>query len=68
MLTAVAYNPDWKQLYLKFRSGDIYCYRNVPRKPWEDLLAADSKGTYVRRHILNQYPYQRIHAAALAAS
>src|ERR1044071_6048367 len=30
MLSAVAYNGEWRQLYLKFRSGDIYCYRNVP--------------------------------------
>lgn len=31
MLAAVAYNPDWHYLYLEFRSGDIYCYRCVPR-------------------------------------
>ena len=27
MLAAVAYNRDWQQLYLKFHSGEIYCYR-----------------------------------------
>jgi len=64
MLTAVAYNRDWQQLYLKFRSGDIYCYRGVPGERWEGLFAADSKGTYVRQHILNHYTYQRIHSAA----
>ena len=51
MLTAVAYKHDWQQLYLKFRSGDIYCYRDVPCERREDLLSADSKGTYVRQHI-----------------
>ena len=30
MLAAVAYNDNWQQLYLRFRSGDIYCYRGVP--------------------------------------
>ena len=30
MLSAVAYNSDWKQLYLEFRSGEIYCYGDVP--------------------------------------
>jgi hypothetical protein len=30
MLAAVAYSNDWQQLYLRFRSGDIYCYRGVP--------------------------------------
>jgi KTSC domain len=68
MLTAVAYNLGWQQLYLKFRSGEIYCYRGVPVEQYQDLLAADSKGKYFRVRILNRYPHQRIHSAALTAS
>ena len=68
MLAAIAYNHDWQQLYLKFRSGDIYCYRAVPLERYQELLTADSKGKYVRSHILNRYPYQRIHAAVPTAS
>jgi KTSC domain len=64
MLIAVAYSQAWQQLYLKFRSGDVYCYRGVPCERWEGLLAASSKGTYAREHILNHYPYQRIDSAA----
>ena len=51
MLAAVAYNHDWQQLYLKFRSGDIYCFRAVPVDRHRELLAADSKGKYFREHI-----------------
>ena len=61
MLTAVAYNRDWQQLYLKFRSGDVYCYRGVPSARYQELLAADSKGTYAQDYILHCYPYQRIY-------
>jgi len=68
MLAAVAYNHDWQQLYLKFRSGDIYCYREVPVERYEELLAADSKGEYVRGHILNRYQYRRVYAAVPSAS
>jgi KTSC domain len=68
MLAAVAYNRDWQQLYLEFRSGDVYCYRGVPVERYQELLAADSKGKYVRSHLLNRYPYQRIHSAVLTAS
>jgi hypothetical protein len=68
MLAAVAYNRDWQQLYLKFRSGEIYCYRGVPAELYQELLSADSKGKYFRGRILNRYPYQRIHSAALTAS
>ena len=38
MLLAVSYDHDWRQLYLKFRSGDIYCYRGVPVERYEELV------------------------------
>lgn len=63
MLVAIAYNGDWQQLYLKFRPGDVYCYRGVPPARYQELLAADSKGTYARDNILHCYPYQRIYVA-----
>lgn len=68
MLVAASYNPDWQQLYLRFRSGEVYCYRGVSTERHRELLAADSKGRYFREHIRNCYPYQRIRPAVLAAS
>jgi hypothetical protein len=64
MLAAVAYNDDWRQLYLRFRSGEIHCYRDVPVGRYNELLAADSKVEYARGHILNRYPYQRVRYAS----
>jgi hypothetical protein len=63
MLVAIAYSSEWQQLYLKFRPGDVYCYRGVPSARYQELLAADSKGTYARDNILHCYPYQRIYVA-----
>jgi hypothetical protein len=68
MLAAVAYSDEWQQLYLRFRSGDIYCYRGVPVERYGELLGAESKGEYARRHIFNRYPYQRIRPTIGAAS
>ena len=68
MLAAASYSETWQQLYLRFRSGDLYCYREVPVERYRELLVADSKGRYFREHIRNCYPYQRIGPAALAAS
>jgi hypothetical protein len=68
MLAAVAHDDDWQQLYLRFRRGDIYCCRGVSLERYQELLAADSKGEYVRGHILNRYPYQRIRSAVRTAS
>jgi hypothetical protein len=64
VLAAVAYNQEWRQLYLRFRSGELYCYSQVPCERYEELLAADSKGKYFRERILNRYPYQHIWAAS----
>ena len=55
MLAAAAYNHDWQQLYLKYRSGDVYCYGGVPVEQYQGLLAADSKGKYVRTHADGQW-------------
>jgi hypothetical protein len=68
MLAAVAYNAEWHHLFLRFRSGDVYCYREVPGERYEELLKADSKGQYCRQHILNRFPYARIHRAFSTAS
>ena len=68
MLAAVAYSDDWQHLYLRFRSGDVYCYRGVPVERYQELLAAESKGRYCREHILNRVPYDRIHRAFSVAS
>lgn len=68
MLGAVAYNAEWRHLYLRFRSGDVYCYRDVPSERFEDLLAAESKGQYCRQHILNRFPCDRIHQSYSTAS
>ena len=68
MLVAVAYDQQWRQLYLRFRSGEVYCYGQVPPERYEELLAADSKGKYVRSRILNRYLYQRLDSAVPVAS
>jgi KTSC domain len=68
MLAAVAYYADWHHLYLRFRSGDVYCYRDVPVERYEELLVAGSKGQYCRQHILNRFAYDRIDRAFSTAS
>lgn len=68
VLAAITYSRRWRQLYLKFNSGEVYCYRNVPVERYTELLAAESKGAYIRSHILNQHPHQRIHSAVSSAT
>lgn len=69
ILVAVAYDPTRKRLLLRFRTGAIYEYENVPPVVYEEMLAAPSKGAYFSEYVRPDYPYRRVRAAegALAA-
>lgn len=59
-LKAAAYVADERALYLKFQSGEVYRYFDVPPKLYEDFLAADSKGTFFGQSIREQFRYERL--------
>jgi len=59
LLSAVRYSPD-AVLELKFRTGTIYRYFNVPHLVFEELLAAESLGAYFNRHIRPRFPYKQL--------
>jgi len=62
LLAAVAYDHDQTILQLEFRDGAVYQYFQVPRPLYQDLLQADSKGTYFNRHIRNVFRCIRLAA------
>ena len=39
-----------------FNSGKTYRYTGVPQTVYDDLLAADSKGQYMRACVIDVYP------------
>jgi hypothetical protein len=57
LLASVDYDPSQLVLQLEFRSGAIYRYSAVPATIHEDLLAADSKGSYFNSRIRGSFPY-----------
>ena len=59
-LQAAGYADGEGLLYLLFRSGEIYCYFDVPQWQYQELLAADSKGRYFGRNIRGQFRYERM--------
>jgi hypothetical protein len=59
LLVAVRYSSD-QILELHFHSGAIYRYFKVPAEVFQDLLTAQSKGTYFNRQIRDRFPYQRL--------
>ena len=65
MLYAVGYDEQAQTLDVVFNTGGIYRYTGVPPHVYAALLQAPSKGRYMQDHVLNQYPFQRVHRQRL---
>ena len=60
MLAAAAYTPETRTLYLRFRSGEMYAYFDVPEAQYQQFLQAESRGRYFLSHIRGRFRYQRL--------
>jgi hypothetical protein len=61
VFTAAAYRDDARQLYLRFRDGDIYRYFKCSVSLYREFLATGSKGEYFSHNIRNQFRHELIH-------
>ena len=59
-LSAVGYEAQMMQLYVRFRSGALYVYYDVPVRIYEGLMKASSHGKYHDAFIKNAYRYKRL--------
>jgi len=66
VFTAAAYLPAEHLLYLRFRSGDVYRYFDVPPEHYRDLLAAESHGQYFAYKIRDRFRCEEV-SRSLAA-
>jgi KTSC domain len=58
MIQAFGYDAETKTLLVIFNSGKAYRYFQVPPKVYKQLLAADSKGSYMRDWVIDCYAYE----------
>jgi hypothetical protein len=61
VFTGAAYRDGARQLYLRFRDGDIYRYFNCRESVYREFLAADSKGGYFSEHIRSRFRHELVH-------
>ena len=57
MFAASAYAPETGTLYLRFRSGEIYGYFDVPEDQYQEFLQAESRGRHFLSHIRGRFRY-----------
>jgi hypothetical protein len=59
-LATVAYDEAQELLQLRFCSGSVYEYSDVPAAVHQSLLDAPSKGRYFNDAIRGRYPYRLV--------
>ncbi|HKP53524.1 MAG TPA: KTSC domain-containing protein [Chloroflexia bacterium] len=57
MIDAAGCDPESRALLVILNSGKSYRYTGVPKKVYEELLAAKSKGSYMKTFVIDAYPY-----------
>lgn len=55
----VGYDPDTKTLAVKFFSGQLYHYKEVPKEKYQGLINAKSVGGYFYANIKDLYTCER---------
>jgi len=59
-LASVGYDDDHHILEAEFTRGDVYRFFLVPRRAFDELLNADSKGAYFTRYVRGRYAHARL--------
>lgn len=62
MIRAVGYEPSRRVLEVAFGNGSVYRYEGVPLDVYLALMAAPSKGHYMRSEVIPAYEARNITA------
>jgi hypothetical protein len=59
-LASIGHCAESCVLEIEFRGGEVYRYFAVPRGTYDELVGADSKGTYFHHFIRDRFPHARV--------
>jgi hypothetical protein len=55
----IAYDEERSIMFVRFAHGGSYRYFDVPKRVYEDFLAAESHGRFFHDHIRDRYSYRQ---------
>lgn len=58
-IEAVGYDDETQELHVQFLSAGYYIYSDVPRKIFDDLMNAPSKGSFLNREVKGIYQFTK---------
>jgi len=56
----IGYDPSERVLYVRFSSGDLYGYEDVPEAIYAGFVAAPSQGRFFQTEIDGIYRYEKL--------
>jgi len=59
-IDSIGYNPEEEQLFIKFKDGSLYVYKNVSEEVWKNFQKAESKGKFVYYELKDIYDYEKL--------
>lgn len=59
-IEAVGYDPETLELHVQFRNGRTYVYYSVEDWTYQELLNAESKGTFLNTRIKPNYQFGQL--------
>lgn len=54
----VAYKDN--NLYVEYKSGNMYKYLDVPKETYTKLVESESKGRFMNSYIKEQFKYEKV--------
>lgn len=58
-IARIGYDAEVEEAYVEYPGGGLYAYEGVPAGVFEELIEADSKGTFVNA-VVKAYPFRRL--------
>lgn len=54
-IAAYGYDEKTQSLYVRFKSGGAFTYKDVPQAIFDNLHSADSKGKFFHAHVRSKF-------------
>ena len=59
-IEAIGYDPETRQMKVRFKSGGTYSYDGVPAHEHAKLMGAESHGSHFHKHIKSKYKANKL--------
>lgn len=59
-IASIGYDTQSETLEIEFLNGSVYQYFDVPERIYEELMGADSHGSYLAHNIKGVYRYSKV--------